>query len=85
MITDEINALVQEAQKPPKECSTRWVINQFQGDERTAVIALIDNKAVPAERVVALLAKHGQELRASLVNKHRRRLNNTGCGCPVDL
>lgn len=89
VLSDEINDLIAQGDKPsqPKKCAVWLAIQQFEGDDRVALIHLIDKSKVPAPRVSALLAKHGVEVHFGRVKAHRARLVGTQnrCACPVEM
>lgn len=86
MIKEEIEALLTDKSgpRPSNKCSALHVINQFEGDDRAAMIRLLDSNLVTT-KVLEYLATLSIRINPEKITKHRRRKRGTGCSCPVDL
>lgn len=85
MLTDEIEALLADkSERPSNKCSALHAADQFEGDDRAAIIKLLDSEVVAA-RVVSYLASKNIQITNEKVMKHRRRFRGTGCSCSVTL
>jgi hypothetical protein len=85
MLTDEIEALLADkSQRPSNKCSALHAIDQFEGEDRAAIIKLLDSEVLSA-RVSQYLATKNIQITQQKVQNHRRRLKGTGCSCAVNL
>ena len=85
MITDEINELMaKETGIQYRECPVAFVIRQFEGDDKEAMIRLFESNIV-STKVIEYLATKSFNLKPAMITKHRRRYIGTGCACPVTL
>lgn len=87
-LVDEIDDLIKSDQgRFAHDCSVKFVIEQFGGEDKKAIIRLIDHSNVPAPKIGLYLATKGHVVSTAKINNHRRRLkrNGTGCSCPVEL
>ena len=86
MIKEEIEALLAEksGQRPSNKCSALQVIDQFEGENREAMIRLFDSNLVTT-KVLEYLATLSISINPEKITKHRRRKRGTGCSCPVEL
>ena len=85
MLADEIKELEEERKA---SCSVGKITNGYSGDDRVALIHLIDKTDVSAPKVMALLAKHGHKVSVGAIRHHKRRVTQTGvdhCQCPVEM
>ena len=85
MITEEIEALLARTKGTRyHSCKAALAIDRFEGADREAIARLLDSN-VTSPTVVEYLATKDINIKASAINKHRRRNKGTGCLCPVTL
>jgi hypothetical protein len=86
MLTDEIAQLMADnkTHRPSNKCSALHAIDQFEGDDREAIVKLLDSEVLSA-RVSQYLATKGIQITPQKVQNHRRRFRGTGCSCSVTL
>lgn len=81
-LTDSIKDLV--ANPPLRQgyhCKVYRILQELDGDDRQALIDLVDNSTISASAVARLLNTHGYEIKDATIGKHRRRADGTGCRC----
>ena len=85
MIKEEIDLLLtKEKGIGYHECPAGFIIKQFDGDDRVAIIRLLDSNVISTV-VIEYLSSKGLSLNPAQLNKHRRRTKGTGCACAVEL
>jgi len=85
MISQEIDALLaKDSGKTYHRCPVGHAIDQFEGDDREAIIRLIDSNLI-STKVVGFLASKSFSITPVALTKHRRRVTGTGCSCAVTL
>ena len=83
MIKEEIDLLLaSERNIGYHECPANFIINQFEGEDREAIIGLIDSQLI-STKVIEFLASKSITISPASLNKHRRRFRGTGCACSV--
>ena len=83
MIKEEIDLLLtQEKGIGYHECPANFIINQFEGEDKEAMIGLLDSQLI-STKVIAYLASKSFTISPASLNKHRRRFRGTGCACSV--
>lgn len=64
------------------QCRITLILQEVSSDMSEKIINLIDKTDVPATQISALLTRHGYSVGRDSVQRHRRRLQDTGCRCP---
>jgi hypothetical protein len=78
----ELDDLLSWQKAPNHLCSIQFVYQKLSPEHAEKLKSLVDAGVVPASRIVAILNKHGFDIRCQTVFRHRNRSKGSGCRCP---
>lgn len=79
----DLNALLTTSPRVGGRCAVGAVLAALPKKERDALVAILVNPAVAGSQVSRVLVDHGHRVAASSIQRHRRRVDGSGCTCPA--
>lgn len=65
-------------------CKIAVILSELEGEDKLALIDLVDHSKISTVAIAKLLNEHGFEIKYQTIAKHRKRANGAGCRCPKD-
>jgi hypothetical protein len=62
-------------------CKVSVILSELVGEDKQALIDLVDHSTISTVAIAKLLNEHGYEIKYQTVSKHRKRANGAGCRC----
>lgn len=62
-------------------CGIKKIIKKLKENEANSLLNIIENTDVPAPRIRNILQKHGFNVGADIIRRHRNKGKGNGCSC----
>lgn len=82
-LLDDLQALAEESSAfPATRCRVAFFYETLADNDRILFEDLVESKKMPATRIAQVMQKHGYDIAAHSVTRHRKRKEGSGCLCP---